>query len=81
MILLKIFKKTKPKIKNYTVKLQRVGEDYPGYILGISAYSTDEAVDRAKKFLAENGWWSSFSTIEQRINLLTSVEVVENSDL
>ena len=64
--------------KFYTVKLQERNDDYPAYTLtSISANSKDEAAEKAKRFVAENGWWPFHSTIEQRMSRLTAVDIVE----
>lgn len=60
----------------YDVKLQRHGDNYAGYnIRGIVADSEGEAIERAKRFVAQNGWWSIYTNIDERMKSLSCVEV------
>ena len=59
-------------MKTFKVILFRKGDFRNNYVLTEFAETEQEAIDQAKRFVAENGWWGILETkpIEERMNRL-----------
>jgi len=54
-------------VKKYRAVLKLKSDEHPVYFITVEAKNDDEAIYNAKKFLAENGYWSSLTHIEKRM--------------
>ena len=57
-------------MNTYMVRLLPNGDEMLPYIITTHANTEEEAVEQAKRFVAENGYWPSALSIEERMNRL-----------
>ena len=75
-LLQKLFPPKKKPVYDFTVTIQRKGDDYPAYTLYSTAESEDAAKEDAIMFLVKNGWWPFNATEEWIRSRLAVVSVM-----
>lgn len=60
----------------YKVTVLRNNDKLLPYIITVESDNEDNAAMIAKRFVAKNGWFPSYLTIEEIINSLTIYEIV-----